>query len=302
MPEPPLLTLGLTGPGDVELHRALRALAPERRHVFEPLHPRLAEYHHTLEKHPGAWPEGTDEPDRRELQTGLLNRGNPADLGYVPRFGRGGYYRSRLAEDPDLGAYLRRLVDRDGDPAHLHLNRALGRTGLLVDLFPEGRAILLVRHPLSTWATWREDPSVEDRLERRLYELRTQLPEDEHRAWGFEPARNHSARASFLLTWGFSWRLALGEARGFAELRVVRHRTLIEEPESTLDDLAAWLGADADRVTRALAALDGASAPGPPRGVDSALPEDLPETSPLGDVLASFGYRPDARGESKRGQ
>lgn len=294
MPEPVLLTLGLTGPGDVEFHRALRALAPEHHHVFEPLHPRLVEFHHTLEQHPDAWPEGTAEPDRHELQTELLNRGNPADLGYAPRFGRGGYYRARLAEDPDLGAYLRRLADRGGGPAHLHLNRALGRTGLLVDLFPEGRAILLVRHPLTTWETWREDPSKEDRLERRLYELRTQLPEDEHRAWGFERARNHSARASFLVTWGFSWRLALGEARGFAGLRIVRHRTLIEEPESTLNDLAAWLGADPERVTRALAALEGASAPGPPADVDSALPEALLETSPLGDVLTSFGYRPDA--------
>lgn len=293
MPGPPLLTLGLRGPGDVEFHRALRVLAPDHQHVFEPLHPRLAEYRHTLEQHPGAWPEGTDEPDRRELQTGMLKRESPADLGYVPRFGRGGFYRSRLAEDPELGAFLRRLADRDGEPAHLQLNRGLGRTGLLVDLFPQGRAILLVRDPLTTWETWREHRGLQDRLERRLYELRTQLPEDEYHAWGFKRARNHSTRASFAVTWGFSWRLALGEARGFAGLRIVRHRTLIEDPESTLEGLAAWLGTDLSRVTPALSALDGASPPGPtdPDGAD--LLAELPDTSPIEDVLRALGYGPD---------
>lgn len=306
MPDDPLLTLGLTGPGDVPFHRAMRALVPERRHVFEPLHPRLVAYHHVLKEHPDAWPEETDEPDRRALQTPFLVRDDPAGIGFSPRFGRGGFFRSSLAQEPDLGAYLRRLADRDEAPVHLHLNRTLGRTGLLADLFGEARAIVFVRHPMATWRAWQ--PDVRDPfddgatlavhgLNRRLYELESQLTAEEFRAWGFEAARNHSPGARFLVTWGFLHRIALREARRFAALEAVRYGTLLEAPEPTLARIAAEQAQADPNVPEALAALEGAA---PPRRFDRARDakrlegflEELPETSPLPDVLESFGYRP----------
>lgn len=297
----PLLTLGLTGPGDVPVHRVLRALAPEDRHVFEPLHPRLVEFHHALEQHPDAWPEGTDEPDRRELQTPFLSRDDPAEIGFRPRFGRGGFFRSALGQEPDLGAYLRRLVNRDENPVHLHLTRALGRTGLLAELFREARAILLVRPPLLTWAAWKESAANRgagvNPLQRRLYELEVQLSPDEHRAWGFEAARDHPPFARFLVMWGFLHRLALREARRFGELDVLEYGTLLEDPEPTLARLAPAGPRAGRRISKALAALEGAPAPRPPGSEREihrrrAFLGELPETSPLPDVLESFGYRP----------
>lgn len=299
MTEPPLLTIGLTGSGDVATHRLVQELLPDHRHYFEPLHPRLVELHHQRVHHPDAWPGATEDPPRRALQTQWLSRVDPVKAGFEPRFGRGGFFRQSLRQDPDLGAYLQRLSGGNG-PVHLDLNRALGRTGLLADLFPDATVILRVAHPLTVWNTWQnhpDDPFSETLpvevhgLKRRLYELESQLPAQEYRAWGFAAVRDGPPFARFLVTWAFVHRTALREASRFGNLTMTTRETLYRSPETTRDRLAEVLNVPALSDTPGSSDDEAAGVPSDHRQriIDELIPR-LPEDSPVTDVLESLGY------------
>lgn len=300
-----LLTLGLPESGDVTAHRLLEDLLPDHRHHFEPLHPRLIDFHHQRIHHPDTWPEDTEDPPRRALKTEWLSRIDPVEEGFEPRFGRGGFFRQALRQDPDLGAYLQRLANGDG-PAHLHLNRALGRTGLLADLFPEATAILRVAHPLTVWNAWQNhppDPFVDTLplevhgLKRRLYELESQLPEEEFRAWGFSAVHDAPPFARFLVTWAFLFRTALREAGRFSNLTVLSRNALGQSPRATQDRLAEVLDVSVPSGSTEVTVPESARVPSDSR---RRLPEKLlrrlPDVSPVTDVLESLGYAPSVPG------
>ncbi len=131
---------------------------PQVHALYEPLHEQLASLRmsDTRTLRPGSWASNHSETAPYFEEFGRLMRpGIRGVPGYSERFAFDDFFLAPAQDDPELASYLRSLLlsAAPRPVSVLKFCRSLGRTAWMEQHFPEALHVVILRDPVSQWAS-----------------------------------------------------------------------------------------------------------------------------------------------------